>query len=37
VIDGVFHGFDGIVPDSAATKRLRESMFAEMRKLLAAP
>ena len=37
VIDGVFHGFDGIVPDSAATKRLRESMFAQMRKLLAAP
>jgi len=36
VIDGVFHGFDGIVADSAATKRFRESMFAAMRKLLAA-
>ena len=35
VIDGVFHGFDGIVPDSEATKRFRESMFAEMRKALA--
>ena len=37
VIDGVFHGFDGIVADSAATKRFRESMFAAMRQLLAAP
>ncbi|MEM7413781.1 MAG: alpha/beta hydrolase [Myxococcota bacterium] len=31
VIDGVFHGFDGIVQDSAATKRFRESMFAALR------
>jgi len=37
VINGVFHGFDGIVADSAATKRFRESMFAAMRQLLAAP
>jgi acetyl esterase/lipase len=37
VIDGVFHGFDGIVADSAATQRFRESMFAMMRKVLAAP
>lgn len=36
VIDGVFHGFDGIVDDSAATRRFRESMFAAMRKALAA-
>jgi len=35
VVDGVFHGFDGIVQDSAATKRFRESMFAAMRKALA--
>ena len=35
VIDGVFHGFDGIVADSAATKRFRESMFAVMKKALA--
>ena len=35
VIDGVFHGFDGIVQDSAATKRFRESMFAAMRTWLA--
>jgi len=34
VIDGVFHGFDGIVPDSAATKRFRESMFSVMRRAL---
>jgi acetyl esterase/lipase len=34
-IDGVFHGFDGIVQDSDATKRFRESMFAAMRKTLA--
>ena len=37
VIDGVFHGFDGIVPDSGATRRFRESMFAGMRKALASP
>lgn len=37
VVDGVFHGFDGIVADSAATRRFRESMFAVMRKALAAP
>ena len=37
VVDGVFHGFDGIVEDSAATQRFRESMFAMMRKVLAAP
>jgi acetyl esterase/lipase len=37
VIDGVFHGFDGILADSAATQRFRESMFAVMRKVLAAP
>ena len=37
VIDGVFHGFDGIVEDSEATRRFRESMFAAMRKTLAAP
>ena len=37
VVDGVFHGFDGIVADSAATQRFRESMFDEMRKVLAAP
>lgn len=36
VVEGVFHGFDGIVEDSAATKRFRESMFATMRKVLAA-
>lgn len=34
VIDGVFHGFDGIVPDSAATRRFRESMLAAMKKAL---
>ena len=34
VIDGVFHGFDGIVQDSAATKRFRESMFAALRSAL---
>ncbi|MDJ0865536.1 MAG: alpha/beta hydrolase [Myxococcota bacterium] len=33
-IDGVFHGFDGIVQDSSATKRFRESMFEAMRKAL---
>ena len=37
VIDGVFHGFDGIVADSAATRRSRESIFAAMREALAAP
>lgn len=37
VIDGVFHGFDGIVQDSAATQRLRGSMFAALREALAAP
>ena len=37
VVDGVFHGFDGIVADSAATQRFRESMFAMMRKVLARP
>ena len=37
VVDGVFHGFDGIVADSAATQRFRESMFDGMRKVLAAP
>jgi acetyl esterase/lipase len=37
VVDGVFHGFDGIVADSAATRRFRESMFVVMRKVLAAP
>jgi acetyl esterase/lipase len=37
VVDGVFHGFDGIVQDSAATLRFRESMFAVMREALAAP
>ena len=37
VVDGVFHGFDGIVEGSAATRRFRESMFAVMRKLLATP
>jgi acetyl esterase/lipase len=36
VIDGVFHGFDGIVQDSAATRRFRESMLDAMRKALAA-
>lgn len=36
VVEGVFHGFDGIVADSAATKRFRESMFATMRKALEA-
>lgn len=34
VIDGVFHGFDGIVEDSAATKRFRESMLSAMRRTL---
>jgi acetyl esterase/lipase len=37
VVDGVFHGFDGIVQGSAATRRFRESMFVVMRNLLAAP
>ena len=37
VVDGVFHGFDGIVADSAPTQRFRESMFDGMRKVLAAP
>ena len=37
VVDGVFHGFDGIVQDSAATLRFRESMFTAMRETLAAP
>ena len=36
VIDGVFHGFDGVVQDSTATRRFRESMLATMRKTLAA-
>lgn len=35
IVDGVFHGFDGIVADSEATKRFRESMFSSMRKALA--
>jgi acetyl esterase/lipase len=35
VVDGVFHGFDGIVADSAATKRFRQSMFDAMRKAFA--
>ena len=35
VIDGVFHGFDGIVQDSAATRRFRASMFAVMHEALA--
>ena len=35
VVDGVFHGFDGIVQDSSATKRFRESMFTVMKKTLA--
>lgn len=35
VIEGVFHGFDGIVAESAATRRFRESMLAAMRKYLA--
>jgi acetyl esterase/lipase len=34
VVDGVFHGFDGIKPDSAATKRFRESMLAAMTRSL---
>jgi acetyl esterase/lipase len=34
VVDGVFHGFDGVVQDSAATKRFRASMFAAMKKAL---
>ena len=37
VLDGVFHGFDGIVPGSAATKRFRESMLATMRTALGVP
>ena len=37
VVDGVFHGFDGIVADSAATKQFRESMLGVMKKALAAP
>jgi len=37
VVDGVFHGFDGIVEDSAATHRFRESMLDGMRKALAVP
>ena len=36
VVDGVFHGFDGIVADSAATKRFRESMFVVMRRAFSA-
>jgi len=36
VVDGVFHGFDGIVEHSAATQRFRESMFDAMRNLLSA-
>ena len=36
-IDGVFHGFDGVVPGSAATRRLRESMFAALRSALHGP
>lgn len=35
VIEGVFHGFDGIVRDSKATQRFRESMYAVMREALA--
>ena len=34
VIDGVFHGFDGVVQDSSATMRFRQSMLAAMRKAL---
>ena len=34
VIDGVFHGFDGILPGSSATKRFRASMFETMKKVL---
>ncbi len=37
VIDGVFHGFDGIVGDSEASRRFRGSMLAAMRTALAAP
>jgi acetyl esterase/lipase len=37
VVDGVFHGFDGIVADSSATRRFRESMFAVMKRALGAP
>ena len=33
-VDGVFHGFDGIVQTSAATKRFRESMFTAMKSAL---
>ncbi|MEM9176923.1 MAG: alpha/beta hydrolase [Myxococcota bacterium] len=35
VIDGVFHGFDGIVQDSTATKRFRASMFETLKKVFA--
>lgn len=34
VVEGVFHGFDGVVPGAAATKRFRASMFAAMKKAL---
>ncbi len=36
VIEGVFHGFDGIVQESAATRRFRASMLEAMQKMLAA-
>ena len=30
VIDGVFHGFDGIKADSAATRRFHDSLLAAL-------
>ena len=36
VVDGVFHGFDGVVQGSAATRRFRESMFAAMKEVAGA-
>jgi acetyl esterase/lipase len=34
VIDGVFHGFDGVIQASDATRRFRESMLEAMRRAL---
>ncbi len=36
VIEGVFHGFDGIVPEASATVRIRESMIGALRRAFAA-
>ncbi len=34
VVEGVFHAFDNVVKDAAATQRFRASMFSALRKML---